>query len=182
MAVELLSGKILAPYFGSSIYVWGAIITVFMLALSLGYLLGGRFSLHNATIRRLAGILCVASLLILPIIFFGEPVMDWLFETIHDPRYGSLAASAFLFFLPTTVAGMVSPYSVRLLTHQHEMSGRNAGTLYFASTLGSAAGTILTSFHLVLMFQLDHIFWGLIGISLALGLPVLLKGDPHEAK
>ena len=48
MAIELLGGRLLAPYFGSSIYVWGAIITVFMLALSLGYLLGGRASLSRA--------------------------------------------------------------------------------------------------------------------------------------
>ena len=47
MAIELLGGRILAPYFGSSIYVWGSIITVFMLSLSIGYLLGGRLSLHN---------------------------------------------------------------------------------------------------------------------------------------
>ena len=41
MALELLGGRVLAPYFGSSIYVWGSIITVFMLSLSLGYLIGG---------------------------------------------------------------------------------------------------------------------------------------------
>ncbi len=40
MAVELLSGRVLAPSFGNSIYVWGAVITVFMLALAVGYLLG----------------------------------------------------------------------------------------------------------------------------------------------
>ena len=44
MALELLGGRLLAPYFGSSIYVWGAIITVFMLALSVGYLAGGYWS------------------------------------------------------------------------------------------------------------------------------------------
>ncbi len=48
MAIELLGGRLLAPYFGSSIYVWGAIISVFMLALSLGYLCGGRASLPRA--------------------------------------------------------------------------------------------------------------------------------------
>lgn len=47
MAIELLGGRLLAPFFGSSIYVWGAIITVFMLALSIGYLLGGRWSLRS---------------------------------------------------------------------------------------------------------------------------------------
>jgi len=61
MAVELLSGRILAPNFGSSIYVWGAVITIFMLALSIGYLLGGRLSLHTPSLRRLSFILMIAA-------------------------------------------------------------------------------------------------------------------------
>jgi len=180
MSVELLSGKLLAPYFGSSIYVWGAIITVFMLALSLGYLLGGSWSLHRATLQRLAGILCIASIMMLPIAFFGETLMDSLFTVIQDPRYGSLAASAVLFFIPTTIAGMISPYSVRLLTHKHENSGSNAGKLYFASTLGSALGTILTSFYLVLFFELNQILYGLVAMSFLLSLSPLLKRPQHE--
>ena len=47
MSIELLGGRILAPYFGSSIYVWGSVITVFMLSLSVGYLTGGKLSLHK---------------------------------------------------------------------------------------------------------------------------------------
>lgn len=181
MAVELLSGKVLAPYFGSSIYVWGAIISVFMLALSIGYLIGGRLSLANPRLHTLAGILIVASLTTLPIVLFGEPAMDWFFDRVQDPRYGSLLASVLLFFVPTTIFGMISPYSVRLLTHRHQESGRNAGTLYFASTLGSAAGTILTSFYLVLWFELNHILLGLIGITLLLGLPILFLVRREEA-
>src|ERR1039457_7336820 len=61
MGIELLGGRLLAPYFGSSIYVWGAIITVFMLALSLGYLAGGRASLSAPSLRRLALILLAAA-------------------------------------------------------------------------------------------------------------------------
>jgi len=182
MAVEMLSGKLLAPYFGSGIYVWGAIITIFMMALSLGYLLGGRWSLHHPNIRKLAAILCVAAVLNLPIVFFSESVMNWLFDNVTDPRYGSLLASTLLFFMPTAVAGMASPYAVRLLTNQHQMSGNTAGVLYFVSTLGSALGTILASFHLVLWFELDQVFLGLTAISLTLGLPVALKGDPNDAK
>jgi len=180
MSVELLSGKLLAPYFGSSIYVWGAIITVFMLALSLGYLLGGNWSLHHATLQRLAGILCIASIMILPIAIFGEALMDSLFNVVQDPRYGSLAASSLLFFIPTTIAGMISPYSVRLLTHKHENSGSNAGKLYFPPTLGSALGTILTSFYLVLFFDLNNILYGLVAISLILSLPLLFKVIRYE--
>ena len=45
MSIELLAGRVLAPYFGGSVYVWGSVITIFMLALSIGYLIGGRLSL-----------------------------------------------------------------------------------------------------------------------------------------
>jgi hypothetical protein len=100
---------------------------------------------------------------------------------IEDPRYGSLAASAVLFFVPIAVLGMISPYSVRLLTHQHEVSGRNAGTLYFASTLGSAAGTIATSFYLVLWFEIDNVLWTFILISFTIAVPMILsKGQRNE--
>ena len=66
MAIELLSGRILAPYFGSSIYVWGGIITVFMLALAIGYLLGGRWSLRDPTLCRLAALLMTVALALVP--------------------------------------------------------------------------------------------------------------------
>ena len=62
MCFELLGGRMLAPFFGSSVYVWGSIITVFMLALSLGYLVGGRYSLYNPSVRKYAGIFIVAAL------------------------------------------------------------------------------------------------------------------------
>src|ERR1039457_7432500 len=68
MGIELLGGRLLAPYFGSSIYVWGAIITVVMLALSLGYLAGGRASLSAPSLRRVAAILLAAAAGTLPVL------------------------------------------------------------------------------------------------------------------
>src|SRR5690242_7767401 len=90
MAVELLRSRVLAPHFGSSIYVWGALIPVFMLALSLGYLLGGYASLHAPTLRKLAVILIAAAVALIPTLIWNQPLLDWLFERIEDPRYGSL--------------------------------------------------------------------------------------------
>lgn len=157
MSVELLGGKILAPYFGSGVYVWGSIITVFMLSLSLGYLLGGRLSVHNPSLTRFASIFGLGALLLYPLILFAEPVMAFIFVHIEDPRYGSLVASAFLFFLPTVILGMISPYSVRLLVTKVEESGKVAGTLYFVSTLGSALGTLMTSFYFILWFEVNTV-------------------------
>ena len=176
MAIELLSGRILAPNFGNSIYVWGGVITVFMLALSVGYLLGGRWSLYNPTLPRLASILIAGALAAIPVILFGDPLLDWVFDLIRDPRYGSLAAATLFFFIPTAIAGMVSPYAVRLLVEDSRLSGQYAGLLYFCSTFGSAAGTILTSFYFVLYFEINQILMGLISISLIIGLFAIIIG------
>jgi len=169
MAIELLSGRILAPNFGNSIYVWGGIITVFMIALSVGYLVGGQLSLFAPTQAKLAGLLLAAAATTLPIVMLGDAVLDWLFNRVHDPRYASLLASSTLFFIPTAVSGMVSPYAVRLLATDLRAAGRSAGVLFFVSTFGSAAGTIITSFYMVLWFEVNQIFIGMIAVSALLG-------------
>ncbi len=165
MAIELLGGRILAPYFGSSIYVWGAIITVFMLALSLGYLLGGRASLSSPSLRRLGLILFAAALTTLPVMIWSDPLLDRLSVAVTDPRFGSLSGAALLFFVPTMLSGMVSPYAVRLAVSETTSAGHHAGRLYFISTFGSAAGTLLTSFYLVLYLEVDQILLLLAGVS-----------------
>ena len=174
MGIELLAGRLLAPYFGSSIYVWGAVITVFMLALSLGYLAGGRASLRAPSLRRLAMILLAAAAAALPVLAFGDTLLDRLSAAMTDPRFGSLIAAGLLFFLPTFVSGMVSPYAVRLLVPDRTSAGHHAGKLYFVSTFGSAAGTILTSFYLVLYLEVNQIVLLMLAISLTIGVAVLL--------
>lgn len=159
MTLELLGGRLLAPWFGGSVYVWGSLITVFMLALSLGYLLGGRWSLQQANSKKFALIFCAGGLTIVPIILFGDTIMERIFDWVSDPRYGSLLAAVVLFFLPSAILGMASPYAVRLLTDSKENSGASAGFLYFISTLGSALGTLATSFYLVALFDINTVLW-----------------------
>jgi hypothetical protein len=175
MGIELLGGRLLAPYFGSSIYVWGAIITVFMLALSIGYLCGGRASLHAPSLERLAIILVAAAALTLPILLYGDALLDRISIAVADPRFGSLTAAMALFFAPTLVSGMVSPYAVRLLVADLRATGAGAGKLYFVSTFGSAAGTLLTSFYLVLYLEVNQILLLMCAVSIAVGLLVWLR-------
>jgi hypothetical protein len=183
MGVELLGGRILAANFGSSVYVWGALITVFMLALSIGYLAGGRWSQHKPSLKRLGLLLGIAALTALPIFPLSGTTLENLAINVPDPRFGSLAAAALLFFVPTIFSGMVSPYCVRLLVETKESSGRRAGQLYFVSTFGSAAGTILTSFYFVKWFNVDHILIGLITVSVVLaGLTVLVGLQRRETE
>jgi spermidine synthase len=170
MSIELLSGRILAPYFGSSIYVWGGVITVFMVALSVGYLIGGRLSIKEPSLKNLSLFLLSAATATIPIVIMNEFALDHIFSLIQDPRYGSVVSTTLLFFLPTTILGMVSPYSVRLLVNEYKYSGHYTGLLFFVSTFGSAAGTIITSFYLVLYLEINSIIWIIIGISIAISI------------
>jgi hypothetical protein len=169
MLVELLSGRLIAPSFGSSIYVWGSVIFVFMLGLSIGYLLGGIYSQYNPSVKRLAAILALSALTTLPTVAFGDAILLFMFDAIRDPRFGSLATCVGLFLIPTIFAGMISPYAIRIIVKNKESSGQDAGYLYFISTLGSSAGTLLTSFYLVLYLEVNTILLVAIAISLMLG-------------
>ena len=157
MGLEILSGRILAPTFGSSIYVWGAVITIFMLALSVGYLVGGRMSLAQPKIRTLCLMHFLSGALLLPIIVFADPVLDGVFAYTQDPRAGALISCTILFFAPAAVCGAISPYAVRLLVSEANAAGFYAGLLFFFSTAFSAAGTLLTSFYFVLLLEVNQI-------------------------
>jgi hypothetical protein len=170
MAIELLGGRILSPYFGSSIYVWGSIISVFMISLSTGYLIGGRLSLNQPNLTRYGIFFIAAAFSLVPTVLFGDEMMDIVFLNIEDPRYGSLVASTLLFYFPVAILGMIAPYSVRLLVENSHHSGQVAGVLYFVSTLGSAIGTLLTSFYLVLWFEVNQILIAMAAILIVAGL------------
>jgi hypothetical protein len=161
MSLELLGGRLLAPYFGSSIYVWGSIITVFMASLALGYLIGGRISLRQPTVRKFALVFFAGAACVVPLALIAIGVMDFVFDKIEDPRYGSLVTATALFTAPRVILGIISPYSVRLLVTTTHESGNVAGRLYFVSTLGSALGTLGTSFYFVLWFEMNTILYAL---------------------
>lgn len=174
MSVELLGGRLLAPWFGSSIYVWGSIISVFMLALALGYYIGGRWSVHNPNLKKFGMIFVAGGLILLPLMLSAESVMSAVFDQVSDPRYGSLLAASVLFIAPTLTLGIISPYSVRLLVEQSDRAGEVAGKLYFFSTLGSAIGTLATSFYFVLWFEMETIFIALCVTLIASGVTAFL--------
>ncbi len=157
MAFEMLGGRILAPWFGSDIYVWGSIITIFMTALAIGYLLGGRWSVHSPSMARYSSLFGLAALLLAPMTWYADIMLEWTFNSIDDIRYASLLAATALFAPATILLGMISPYSVRLLVETTHHSGAVAGVLYFVSTLGSALGTLFTSFYFVLWFEINQI-------------------------
>lgn len=150
MAFEILGSRVLAPFFGNSIFVWGSLISVFMLGLATGYYGGGLLSSRGSSFKGLALLLLAPALLILFFPVYAWPICEWLFDLDLGQRLGPLLASLMLFTLPTAFLGTISPYTVQLLVREQRLAGQGAGNLYAISTCGSILGTIGTSFFLIL--------------------------------
>ncbi|MCE5202931.1 MAG: fused MFS/spermidine synthase [Actinomycetia bacterium] len=166
MGLELLAARVLAPVMGNSIFVWGAIISSFMIALSIGYWAGGRIADTYGAPRSLGLVIGAAGLstVLAPLVSRATLVP----AAGLGPRLGSLVATTAVFFIPALLLAMVSPLGVRIAAHAGlSRIGRTAGSLYAVSTAGSIAGTLATSFWLIPMLQVEPLVVG-IGVALAL--------------
>ena len=147
LAVELSASRLLAPYFGTSLFVWANLIGLILLYLTIGYYIGGRLADRYPRPGVLYALTIVAAFLIGLIPFISRPILDWslsAFATVSiGVFYGSLAAVILLFALPMILLGCVSPFAIRLRVEQVGKSGRTAGQLYAISTAGSILGTFL---------------------------------------
>ncbi len=154
MGLEMAAARVLAPALGNSIYVWGAVISVVMIALSLGYWLGGQVADRFGSTRALPLAIAGAGLGTVSVPLIADVTLMRMAE--FGPRIGSLGASALIFFVPALLLATVSPLGVRLVaTRGLDHIGRSAGSLYAVSTAGSIAGTIATSFWLIPLLALE---------------------------
>jgi len=149
MGVEIAGAKIMAPGFGTSIFVWGSIIGLFMAALAAGYYLGGMLADKHPTFGLLAGIVSAAGVLTVLIPRFGPGICETIARRDLGPVFGPLCAAAAVFFLPSFLMGMVAPFAVKLNATSLTALGGVAGRLYALSTCGSIAGTLFTTFVLI---------------------------------
>lgn len=149
MGLEIVGSRILAPYFGNSIFVWGSLISVILAALSLGYYWGGWLSTRNPSFKGLLLLLLIPGVLIFLLPFIYPRVNLWISEINFGNRMNPLIASAISFLPPSIFLGTVSPYAVRLNATALHTVGNTAGTLYALSTCGSIFGTLCTAFYLI---------------------------------
>ncbi len=165
MALEIVGSRVLAPYFGSSVYVWGSLISIFLAALSLGYYLGGVAADRWPRPGVLAFTLGTAGLLILLLPLISRPILEAFSAWDLGPRLSPLLASIVLFVLPSLLMGATSPFAIKLAATTLATVGNTAGILYAISTAGSIVGTLLTAFVLIPAMGVRAILYTL-GVSL----------------
>ena len=199
MVVEILGAKMLAPYVGTTHFVWTAQIAVTLAALAAGYYVGGLWVDRSPRLTALyLGILAAAVYLCGAALLVG-PVANACLR--FELALGSLLAATFLFFVPLALLAAVGPFLVRVLTHSVDDVGHSVGRLTSISTLGSLIGTgligyvlipllpnsttmVLTAIVLMLVAGLHLLVWGRgLGMKAAPLLVLALGGASlHEAQ
>lgn len=177
IGIEILAGRIVAPEFGNSIYVWGSIIGVNLTALGLGYHLGGRSAPERASPNAIAGVLLQATVFVVILIFAGEAILQ-SFDALPLPaRFAPLPPIAFLFGPPVFVIGFISPYAAEL--SNAPTKGSASGRVYAIGTVGSIVGSFGTTFFLIPAFSIPVIEAGF-GVILLIGAAVVADVTPKR--
>jgi spermidine synthase len=153
LGTEIAAARLLAPWFGASTIVWANTIAIVLVALSIGYALGGRFADRDPRPVALARIVLVASALLAIVPFISGPFLRQAVKAVDQLSIatflGSLVGVGVLIAIPLVLLGMVSPYAVRLSVASVEDAGRTTGRLYAISTVGSLTGTFLAALLLI---------------------------------
>lgn len=164
LSIEILGGRVLQPDFGSDVYVWGSLITTFMLGLAVGYFIGGSLSEKKTSIYIFFLFFLLSGIYFYILPYLYPVINEFIFEKFMNSYIAPLYAALALFFVPSVILGMLSPYAVRLLTRNIETSGKIAGYLYAISTVGSTLGALLTTFWFIPNWGTKKIItiWGIL--------------------
>src|ERR1700681_1043499 len=173
LGVEVGASRLLAPYFGTSLYVWGVLIGLILIYLSAGYVIGGRLADRPPRDHVLYQVTAWAGLWIGLIPLVSYPILLASQQGFKDLSVGlvagTLLAVVLLFAVPVILLGCVSPFAIRLLLKDVETGGNTAGRVYALSTFGSIVGTFLTVFWFIPSYgtrpTLEGFGLALVGIS-----------------
>jgi|CXWL01.1.fsa_nt_gi spermidine synthase len=181
MALEILGSRLLAPHFGSSVYVWGSIISVFLAALSVGYVWGGRLADREPTLAGLGRAVVFAGVGLAVLLLFGPRLAALLGGWTGPTPLGTLLAATVLFAPSSVLLATLSPYAIRLAAHDLDRVGGTAGRLYALSTAGSLAGTLVCTFGLVQWFSLSAALAILVATTASTAFLALASAGRREA-
>src|SRR5688572_792614 len=170
LIVEVLAVRVFSPYYGNTIYTVSSVITVILLALSIGYYAGGVSADRRPSRERFFGVILASGIVLLVLYVVGIVTLPAVSGALSI-QVGPLVSAATMFLLPALLLGMVSPYAIKLQTLAAPASGvgQVAGTIFFWSTLGSITGSLLAGFVLIPAVGVGRVFIAVGAVLVLLG-------------
>src|SRR5436309_10524142 len=149
LGTEIAAARLLAPDFGASTIIWANTIGVVLVALSVGYWLGGRVADRRPRLQPLCRLALTAAALLAVVPFVSRPLLDIGVDALDSVSagafIGSLLAVLVLVGIPVLLLGAVTPWALRLAVQTVDAAGTVAGRLYAISTAGSLIGTLVSA-------------------------------------
>ncbi|MBI5883434.1 MAG: fused MFS/spermidine synthase [Elusimicrobia bacterium] len=179
LALELVGSRVISPFYGSSLYSWAAIITVTMVALALGYALGGRAADRDPSPALFAKLAAAAGVAVAFIPLLRVPVLSGTASL--GVRLGALASSAILLGPALSLLGSLGPVVVRLSTREVASVGRRSGEVMAVSTAGSVLGAVASGFFLIPNLRVPTILYGIAGLLFIVAAAGLWAGKGRGA-
>jgi len=177
LVIELVAGRIMAPYVGVSLYTWTSIIGVVLAGISIGAYLGGRIADRYPRSSTLGWLLFLSGLGAFSISPLTNLIGGTQFHTSLMTRI--LMITTIIFFVPSCLLGMISPVVVKLTLNNLEKTGNVVGKIYAFSTLGSILGTFATGFFLISWMGTRYI---LLTMGIILIVSAFIFGDFFRSK
>jgi hypothetical protein len=174
MGFEMLASRYLYPYFGGGINTWASLIATVLVALMLGYLLGGALVDRTMSPRLCGYLLAIAGAYLFSIPQWVDPLFAWTLTGIGDGMAGIIFGATTLLLLPLTLMSVFTPFAVRLLLTSVTFGGRLVGYVYGVSTVGNVLGTLVTVFTLMPMFGSRALTMVFAAVTIACGLIMVL--------
>lgn len=179
IGIELSASRLIAPYFGNSTFIWANLIGLTLTYLAIGYWAGGRLADRYPDPRLLYACTAVAAVSagLIPVV--ARPILTLSLDAFDRVAvgafYGSLLGTVFLFAVPITLLGFVTPFAIRLRMGSIFNAGATAGRIYALSTVGSILGSFLPVLLLIPIFGTRMTFLILSGGLLLLSIAGLLE-------
>ena len=149
LALEIVAGRLIAPFVGVSLYTWTAVIGVVLAGLSVGNWLGGVWADRGAG-EGTAGVVLLGSALSCVVI---PLLLAWVAPAIQASTLSLLSASLLLvlalFMLPALLLGVVTPLLTTLALKLSDRTGHVVGLLHALAALGSIVGTFAAGYWLI---------------------------------
>jgi spermidine synthase len=180
LVIELIAGRIMAPYIGVSLYTWTSIIGIVLAGMSAGNFFGGYVADRYASRRTLGLIFMAGAIATLGILVVTSAIEGRTFGLSFLPRI--VLSIALIFFVPSFILGMVSPLVVKLALGDLDRSGHTVGTIYAASTVGSIVGTFATGFWLISWLGTRTIVWIVAGVLLVTGVTIVTVAASRKSR
>jgi predicted membrane-bound spermidine synthase len=175
LVIELVAGRILAPYVGVSLYTWTSIIGVVLAGISIGAWIGGALADRYDARSLLPLMLLLGSAASFAIVPLSNLIGSDAFPAPQNSlMLRVITFAALIFFLPSCILGTISPVAVKLALRDLARTGNVVGRIYAVSTVGSILGTFATGFFLIARFGTRAILLGIAAVLLVCAAATLI--------